>query len=498
MTVTAAVEAEIRRLHYAEHWKVGTIAAELGIHHDVVRRVIGILDRKARPSGSGLAPLSMPSMIFPYCQFIDETLQHHPRLRATRLHDMLRDRGYRGSVRTLRRYVARVRPLPKHEAFLRLDPLPGEQMQVDWAYVSRVPVEGGERALWAFVAILSYSRALYAELVFDLTADSLRRSMIRTLAYFGGTTRQWLFDNPKTIVLERHGDAVRFHPDLLELAGAYCTLPRLCAVGKANQKGRVERSIRYLRDRFFAGRSITNLEAGNRELEHFLREIAMQRPHPRFQERSVLEVFDDERPRLLALPATPPPAAVVRPVACDKTASVRFDTNLYSVPPEHAGTTLTLVADDAVVRFLDQGREVAEHVRSWGRRQLVERPEHRAEILRQKRRAQDLKGRDRLRAVCPGIDALYERWVDHGRNLGNMTTRATRLLDLYGVSIFTAAVDDILARDLHDPGALEQICEQQRSALRRPVPIEIVLPRHIPDHDVVPHRLEDYDVQRDT
>lgn len=163
-------------------------------------------------------------------------LERYPRLRATRLYDMLRDRGYTGSVRTLRRYVRIVRPVPKQEAFLRLDPLPGEQAQIDWAYVSKIHVPGGERALWAFVIVLSYSRALWAELVFDLTIDSLRRSLVRAASHFGGVTRQWLFDNPKIVVLERHGDAVRFHPDLLELAAAYCVQPRLCAVGKANQK----------------------------------------------------------------------------------------------------------------------------------------------------------------------------------------------------------------------------------------------------------------------
>jgi hypothetical protein len=70
--------------------------------------------------------------------------------------------------------------------------------------------------------------------------------------YFCGVTRQWLFDNPKIVVLERHGDAVRFHPELLTLSGQLCVALRLCGVRKPQQKGKVERAIRYLRERFFA------------------------------------------------------------------------------------------------------------------------------------------------------------------------------------------------------------------------------------------------------
>src|SRR5439155_474961 len=180
---------------------------------------------------------------------------------------------------------------------------------------------------------LAYSRALWAELVFELTAASLCRSLVRGTTWMQGAARQWLFDNAKAVVLERHGDAARFHPDLLDLASHYHVQPRLCAVGQAPQKGRVERAVRYLRERFFAGRRITDLASGNRELARFLEEIALPRSHPVFKDRSVAEVLAEERPQLLPLPATPPATDRVLSVAADKTASVRFDTNLYSVPP---------------------------------------------------------------------------------------------------------------------------------------------------------------------
>ncbi len=488
MTVAPDVETEIRRLFFAEHWRVGTIARQLDVHHDVVRRVLGLLPD---PPGDATGP--RPRRVERYREFIAEQLGQYPRLRATRLFDMLKPRGYAGSVRTLRRFVTGLRPAPQAEVFLRLQPLAGEQAQIDWAHVGTIPVPGGERPLWVFLMVLAYSRALWAELVYELTADSLCRSLVRGTTWMGGSARQWLFDNPKAVVLERHGDAARFHPDLLDLAGHYHVQPRLCAVGKGNQKGRVERTVRYLRERFFAGRRISDLAAGNRELARFLAEIALPRPHPVFKDRSVAQVLAEEQPRLLPLPATPPATDRIVSVNADKTASVHFDTNLYSVPPASAGKTLTLVTSDTLVRVLDGTLEVARHPRGWGRRQVIERPEHRAEILRLKRAAQELKGRDRLRALLPTIDLLYARWIDGGRSLRHLTAFANRLLDLYGEAIFTAAVTEIIQRGLHDPGALAQLCEQQRRARSRPVPIEIAVPSHVPDRDVIPHNLEDYD-----
>lgn len=490
MTVTAETEAEIRRLFHAEHWKVGTIASQLVVHEDVVRRVLGLLDR-ARPS-----PCPRARLVDPYVDFIGETLARYPRLRATRLWDMVKARGYSGSVRTLREHVAGVRPRPRHEVFLRTDPLVGEQAQVDWAYVGDVQVLGGRRPLWLFVMVLAWSRAFWGEFVIDLTVHSLLRSLSRAATHFGGSCRQWLFDNPKTVVLERHGDAVRFHPLLLELSGHFHVQLRVCAPRKANQKGRVERAIRYLRDRFLAGRQITGVENGNRALDAFRDDIAAPRPHPTQHGRTVGECFVEERDKLLPLPDPLPPTDLVASADADKTAFIRFDRNAYSVPSVYAQRTLTLAADDRVLRLLDGSTVVARHVRCWGRRQIIELPQHREEILAQKRGARENKGRDRLRAGVPDIDALFARWVEAGRNVGSMTARTLKLLDLYGQVLLADAVTEVLARGISDPGAVAQVCEQRRRAASRPVPLDIAIGDHVPERDVIPHDLETYDAKR--
>jgi transposase len=365
MTVDLKVEAEIRRLYFAEHWKRGTIASELGVHFDTVARVLGSFGPKA---GS---PRPEARVLEPYIPFVDETLARHPRLVATRILDMLIERGYTGSLRSLRRYVRGARPSPKSEVFLRVETLPGEQAQVDWAHVGALTILGSKRPLWAFVIVLAYSRAMWGELVLDMGIESLRRSLLRASAFFGGAPRQWLFDNAKTVVIERSGDAVRFHPALLDLSARMHVQPALCGVRKPHEKGKVERAIRYLKDRFFAARTFHSAAHGNAQLLDFIDKIAHQRPHPRWPERRVLDVFEEEKSRLLSLPSPMPGTDTVGSIGVDKTAFVKLDTNRYSVPGRYERRTLTLVADDVTVRLLDGADEVARHPRCWGRHQTL-------------------------------------------------------------------------------------------------------------------------------
>lgn len=124
---------------------------------------------------------------------------------------------------------------------------------------------------------------------------------------------------------------------------------------------------------------------------------------------------------------------------------------------------------------------------------MIERPEHRAEILGERQAARALKGRDRLRSVVPTFDRIVERWAVSGSSLGLRVTRSIKLLELYGDDVFIAAVGDLEARGLADVGALALACERHRKGHRRPVPIDLVFPDYLDDADVIPHDLESYD-----
>jgi transposase len=488
MTLPIEVVTEIRRLHYAEHWKRGTICQQLSVHPDAVERALTRHGPQPRQPAT-------ETLLSPYLGFIDETLQRYPRLVATRLCEMLRERGYQGSLRTLRRHLQTARPEPTREAFLRVETLPGEQAQVDWAYVGHMPVPGGERKLWLFVIVLAYSRAFWAELVLDLDIFSLLRSLVRAAEFFVGNPRQWLFDNPKTVVTERHGTQARFHRQLLELAAELHVQPRVCNVRKPQEKGKVERLIRWLKERFFAARTFHSLEHGNAQLLKFIDETGNLRAHPMYPDQTVLEKFQEEQVRLLQLPNPMPNVDLITPARVDKTAFIRFDTNRYSVPAQYVCQTVTLVANDQRIRLLDGAEPIAEHRRNLGRHQIIEVPEHRKSIVVTKQGAAVPKGQQRLRNEVPNIEPLFDRWFESGHNIGNMTLRTLRLLDLYGATILADAVAEMLARGTFDPGALAILCDQCRQQRKEPAPsMALDLAQHVVDRDVLQHDLGGYDV----
>jgi transposase len=487
MTIPRDTELEILRLTEAEKLLPGTAASLVGVHHSVVERVqeqavIGRPERAPRVSKLAL-----------YHGFLCEKVKEYPTICASRLATMARERGFDGSDRIVQRYVRDVRPSKPARAYLVCERLPGEQAQIDWGHVGRIAVAGGFRALWVFVLYLAYSRMRYAELVLDLTAESLRRSLIRAVTFLGGSTRQWLFDNAKTVVLERHGGAARLHPGLLELAGSLRVNPVLARVRTPTDKGGVERSIRDLKTGFFAGRTITDVARGNELLREHIWTVIARRPHPTLPGCTVAEAFEKERERLMPLPRELPQTELVLPVAVDKTASVRFGTNRYSVPPQHAGATLVLSANDDRVRLLDGDRQVANHARSWGRMQRIDDPEHRRVLVESRPRAVAMTVRDQLLDAVPELTVLYERWVEEGRNVNFMTGRVRGLMGDYGREVLSFAVRTMVARGTHDIGALTLLCEQERQRANRPVPSGMKLGEHVDQHIVPTHDLASYD-----
>src|ERR1700687_3340060 len=281
--ISPETRVQIRRYFYAEHWKIGTIATALDVHPDAVRRAIEV-ERFQHAE-----PLR-PSMVDPYLPFVRRVLEQYPRLRATRLYQMIRDRGYSGSVEQLRRVVARLRPQP-HEAFLRLQVFPAEQAQVDWAYFGSIMVGRAKRQLSCFVITLSWSRALYLEFFFDQTTENFLRGHVHAFQAWSGAPRVILHDNLRSAVLERRGNQIHFHPRLLELCAHYHCIARPCQVRAGNQKGRVERAIRYVRESFWAGRDFTTLEQCNRQALLWRDQVAHWRRGAGDDSRTVAEVF---------------------------------------------------------------------------------------------------------------------------------------------------------------------------------------------------------------
>src|SRR2546426_810896 len=487
--ISPELHAQIRRLFFAEHWRFNTIAAQLGVHHDTVHRAVES-ERFIRPGTQ-----VRPSALDPFKVFITATLEQYPRLRATRLWAMVRERGYPGSAIQVSRYVRTVRPAARAEAFLRLDTLPGEQGQVDWGNFGPIRVGSTTRRLSCFALVLSWSRACYARFALDQTLESFLRGHVEAFAALPGVPRTILYDNLKSVVLERVGDHIRFHPRVLELAGHYHFAPQPCAVARGNEKGRVERFLGFLRHSFFAARSFRSLDDLNTQLARWIADVAHARLVPGRRDQSVADALAAEHPRLLPLPEHPFACQLLRAVSSGKTPYIRFDGNDYSIPHTLVRRPLTLVASEHQVRVLDGTTEVACHARSYDRGQRLEDDAHLAGLVAEKRRAHDLRGRDRLRSACPQAEAFLDALAVRGHPLASETTRLLRLLDQVGASTLDGALAEALARGAISAASVAHVLEQRRRARRQPPLLDLVLPAdpRVRDLRVTPHALSAYD-----
>jgi transposase len=488
-------EAEILRLALAEKWRVGTIARQLGRHHSTVARVLrdrGATEPAAKPR---------KSMSDPFVPLIVETLEKYPKLPASSLFHMVRERGYPGtSEGHFRRIVAKYRPRRAAEAFLRLRTLPGEQAQVDWGHFGHEIVGECRRPLMAFVMVLSWSRRIFLRFYLNQRMGSFLEGHVAAFHAFGGVPRVALYDNLKSAVLERRGDAIRFHPTLLELAGHYCYEPRPVAPARGNEKGRVERAIRYVRTSFIPARTWRDVDDLNQQAEQWCLGLASDRPCPEERQLTVAAAFKQERPHLLALPGDDFPAHEQLPVQCGKTPYVRFDRNDYSVPHTHVRRTLSVVADSARVRVLDAGLVIADHPRCWDRGRQVEEESHVAALVARKRQAAEHRGLDRLTHAVPEAQKLLVAAAHQGRGLGGITAHLLRLLDQYGAAELREAVLEAVERDVPHPHAVRQSLQRRRQERDLPPALAIPLPERARELNpvVTPHPLSDYDRLEDT
>jgi hypothetical protein len=375
-----------------------------------------------------------------------------------------------------------------------LKTLPGEQAQVDWAHFGKLRVGQAERPLWAFVMVLSYSRRLFLRFFAGASMPYFLRGHVDAFDALGGVARVLLYDNLKSAVLERRGDAIRFHPTLLALAAHYRFEPRPVAVARGNEKGRVERAIRYIRDAFFAARDFVDLADLNRQADEWTTTRAAQRPWVEDRSRTVRDAFADEKDKLLPIPDAPFPTHERVEVEIGKTPYARFDLNDYSVPHDRTQRTLVVLAGLDTVRIADGSDIVATHARSWDRGQQIENAAHLERLVEEKRRARHHRGLDRLAKAAPSSQAFLRIVAEQGHNLGSTTSRLLQLLDAVGPGELEEALVEALERDTIHVGAVRQITDRRRSQRGLPPPVSIPLARgEHGDLVVTPHALSTYD-----
>lgn len=227
---------------------------------------------------------------------------------ATSLLEEIQNQGYEGGITRLRQFLADYKPAPAPaEPDNRFETEPGKQMQVDWVVFRR-----GKDRLSAFVATMGYSRASFVEYVTDEKIETLLACHQHAFEYFGGVPKQVLYDNMKTVVIERdgYGDGNhRLNPLFLDFAKHWGFVPKLCQPYRARTKGKVERFNRYLRRTFhvtlasrlkMSGIQLDK-DTANVEVRRWLRETANVRIHATTKEQPEKRL-KAEQPHLQAFP----------------------------------------------------------------------------------------------------------------------------------------------------------------------------------------------------
>jgi transposase len=479
---------EIRRLHLREKIPKKAIARRLGVDVKTVRRAI----RSKEPPGTQ-ERARRPSILDPYKPRIREILEEHSDLSAVRILEEIKKDGYPGEVTTVRKYVARLKK-KKRRAFLRLSFPPGDAAQVDWGHCGLLPQDGVNRKLSVFAMTLCHSRLLFAEFTFSQSLDELLRCHQNAFRYFSGVVSRVIYDNMRTVVLSRAEDRVRFHPRFLDFCAHYLVKPVLCRPGEPQEKGRVERAVGYLKGNFLAGRSFRSLADVNERLRRWLDETANVRIHGTTRRRPV-DLFQEERPLLAPLPAKPYDTRILRPVLVTADARVRFETNTYTVPPDHVGERLVLRASPREVTVYAKDQEVARHERCSGRHQDVVDPAHVQAVLKRKARASTSVLLGRLLSLGAPAKAYVEGMVKQEIRLSLHVKRIVALVDLYGKDEVLAAIEDALAHEAYGAHYVQHLLLHARRRENRP-PVQPLLFPDKPELEALtlPERdLADYD-----
>ncbi len=292
---------EIRILH-RQGKSIRSIAKELSISRETVRKYL-----RSPGLEPGYGPrIGRSSKLDPFKVYIRQRLSDSTprRLPATVLLRELRERGYAGEISILKDWLAKQRPAPVVPAVIRFETAPADQAQIDWTTIRR-----GKDRLSAFVATLGFSRWSFVWFTTDERFDTLIDAHERFFDAIGGVPRTILYDNMKTVLIDRDAYGPgrhRFHAGFREFAKHHGVSPRMCAPYRAQTKGKVERFNRYLKESFVwplesrlkpLGLAL-DADTANAQVGIWLRDVANTRVHAETKELPI-DRFAREQPLLL-------------------------------------------------------------------------------------------------------------------------------------------------------------------------------------------------------
>lgn len=434
-------------------WSQRRIAWELRVGRETVKRYL------KNPERTIAKKTSRSSKLDPYRDLIEQFLKEDPNVNAPVVLQRLQDHGFDGKITILRDHLYRKRgQLKNREPFIRFESPPGKQVQIDWGHFGSLTYGTGKRKLYALAVTECYSRMLYVQFTHSQNQVCLHEGLINAFIFFGGTPEEIVVDNMVTAVIEREGSLIRFNEAFLDFLRPFKTVPRACNVKAPHEKGKVERSIHYIRQNFWPLRSFTDLADVQRQVEEWLNTIANVRIHQTTGERPK-DRFN--KVTLRPLPQLLPDLRETLTVLVHKDFAVRFDGNTYTTPPWTIGKQLTLKADQTTVTIYHHEKAICTHSRCWERRCRIEIPSHQEQVKKIQKRLWE--SRDVAAFASLGKEARdYLNALAEARQpIKKTVSRLLALRDKYGFLSLIDAIEKALSYKAYGADYIENILYQE-------------------------------------
>lgn len=290
--------------------------------------------------------------------------------------------GYTGGRNQMTELVKRLRPKPRQEPIVRFEGLPGEYTQFDFGECEVEFTATGKQRVQFFAARLKYSRFMHVVLVPDQTAETLARSLIACLVAFGGSTKEWVFDNPRTVRISPIGaKPVVLHRLLRQLVVEYNVIATLCAPRSGNQKGSVERVVGYVKNSFLRVRAFRDLADLEAQLAEWLHDVNHVRPSD--ATGVIPAVAREEEVRWLAerpVQVGPDAWAIEDSATVTPMGTISYLGTAYSATARHLGAPASLLVRQRTLE-IDIAGQRCTHVREDHTGEVRRLPEHRLDVL---------------------------------------------------------------------------------------------------------------------